>query len=477
MDIGADGQNAADHTQSVDADADGQNATDHTQYGDLIVTPENEETGVYQETMRKVEEPADVTTALDDYTPLPALDDDEPGLAADDVHEIEAEDARRPADFDDEDADQTFEPEAEPEQQPKKQQLTKANSRRKRKSDVIEAEPEAARESPIAKKTRRNPTTDPPPKKSSANTSTSSSSSGAKGKKRTALTAKNSNAKLPEQMQKEVDDVVEKIPPRPGQNRSLYLFRKETPFDGGIAHTRSGRMSVKPLAYWRGERCIYVEGDDAPALADGARFPVNSIKEIVRTEEVESSRSKPKSKNKGKRGKSKAKNLDEDADSSDSGDAAGDRNAEPWESEIGTFRGRVSIWDSELQAPIEEEAEVDLAYAAAAIQTREIKSTSDLPGPTFKYAKLLSTKFFGTGIVDLPPGGIKRPKNSRRMLMSFFVVQGRVTVQVGPIGEQDGQSRFSIGKGGFWQVPRGMWLEYCACRKRRTDYCREPILH
>ena len=72
---------------------------------------------------------------------------------------------------------------------------------------------------------------------------------------------------------------------------------------------------------------------------------------------------------------------------------------------------------------------------------------------TFKFAKLLSISFFGSGIVELEPGDFKRPKNSRKMHMSFFVAKGRVTVEVGPLGGE--MCRFSVGKGGFWQVPRG----------------------
>ena len=53
-------------------------------------------------------------------------------------------------------------------------------------------------------------------------------------------------------------------------------------------------------------------------------------------------------------------------------------------------------------------------------------------------------------MVDLPPGGVKRVKNSRKMQMIFFVFEGRVTVDMGtPL------QGFGIGKGGMWQVPRG----------------------
>lgn len=75
----------------------------------------------------------------------------------------------------------------------------------------------------------------------------------------------------------------------------------------------------------------------------------------------------------------------------------------------------------------------------------------DISGAEFRFAKTLTLPFFGSGIVDLPPGGAKRSKNSRKMQMVFFVFYGRVTVEVGtPV------TRFGIGKGGQWQVPRGM---------------------
>lgn len=74
----------------------------------------------------------------------------------------------------------------------------------------------------------------------------------------------------------------------------------------------------------------------------------------------------------------------------------------------------------------------------------------DISGAEFKMAKTLSLKFFGSGMVDLGPGVMKRVKNSRKMQMVFFVHYGRVTVEVGTPS-----TSFSIGKGGTWQVPRG----------------------
>ena len=79
----------------------------------------------------------------------------------------------------------------------------------------------------------------------------------------------------------------------------------------------------------------------------------------------------------------------------------------------------------------------------------------DIAGADFKFAKTLTLDFFGAGMVDLPPGCVKRMKNSRRMQMVFFVFYGRVTVNVGTP-----PTKFSIGKGGQWQVPRGKQLAF-----------------
>jgi len=68
--------------------------------------------------------------------------------------------------------------------------------------------------------------------------------------------------------------------------------------------------------------------------------------------------------------------------------------------------------------------------------------------------------FFGSGIVELPPGGFKHRKSTRRMQMVFFVHYGKVTVEVGG-------TRFVITKGGMWQVPRGELNRSCFSRDSR----------
>ncbi|EXJ80062.1 hypothetical protein A1O3_08348 [Capronia epimyces CBS 606.96] len=359
-------------------------------------------------------------------------------------------------DVDDEEADKTFEP--EPSEPPATQ--NQPNSRKKRKSDVIDDE---VRPSPIPTTIRKRGR---PPRAENQQSPKASSSNipSSRAKRQRLLKTNDQNMEMSSRQQQELDAVIEKVKARPDPPRSLYILRRETPMDDAVTHTRSGRVSIKPLAYWRNERCVYGGSPGSGSLDEGARFPLNSIKEIVRVEAVDTSAEK-KSNNKKKKSNKKAvvrKGQVEESESSDSdyemdGGYAEDPHAEPWETGPGTLRGNVSLWDQQEQAPLEEEAEVEIAHAAAAIKTHEVKRSSLDEGPTFRYAKLLSTRFFGTGLVELPPGGMKRPKNSRRMHMSFFVVKGRVSVTVSPIGGEvtGSMTRFSVGKGGFWQVPRG----------------------
>ena len=48
----------------------------------------------------------------------------------------------------------------------------------------------------------------------------------------------------------------------------------------------------------------------------------------------------------------------------------------------------------------------------------------------------------------MPPGAVKKQKNSKKMHMVFFVHHGRIHVEVAGL-------RFSAGKGCVFQVPRG----------------------
>lgn len=69
----------------------------------------------------------------------------------------------------------------------------------------------------------------------------------------------------------------------------------------------------------------------------------------------------------------------------------------------------------------------------------------------------MTLPFFGSGVVELPPEGYKRAKNSRKMQMCFFVHEGKVMVEVGASSTGE-TNQFAISKGGVWVVPRGKLL-------------------
>ncbi|KAK2880101.1 hypothetical protein FQN49_000579 [Arthroderma sp. PD_2] len=245
--------------------------------------------------------------------------------------------------------------------------------------------------------------------------------------------AKASNLQMTAEQENDLNNVVENITKNDGplnKKRSLYILRRETPSDDTVRHTRSGRVSVRPLAYWRNEKCVYGTGE----AEIGHRFPLSTIKEIIRTEDPELDQAGRKRSSK-KKSKSKKKGGDESDDEPD-------ENVEPWETQEGVFYGPVKIWDPEKQAGTQEEEMMDVAYAPSAIETHEVKDS------TFRFAKILSTPFLGSGFVEMPPNAVKKQKNSKRMHMVFFVYYGRIRVDIAGL-------QFSAGKGCVFQVPRG----------------------
>ncbi|KAI0137421.1 cupin domain-containing protein [Xylariales sp. AK1849] len=228
-------------------------------------------------------------------------------------------------------------------------------------------------------------------------------------------------------------------PPMP-KRRGLVTSRRD---ELEVKMTRSGRVSTKPLEFWRGEH-YDLDADDEETLADkgGRRIKIGTkIKGVVRVE-YEEAEAKPK-KRRGRPGGStvgrprrRVSDVEEEAERED------------WEEDPGRMTGECIYWypDYEFHPPQDEDrvevAEEELAISQAAIQMKDIKDAS------FQFAKTLTLPFFGSGIVDLPPHSEKRTKNARKMQMVFFVHYGNVEVTIA-------QTVFRIGKGGMWFVPRG----------------------
>ena len=124
------------------------------------------------------------------------------------------------------------------------------------------------------------------------------------------------------------------------KSRSLYVLRHETPAeDDGSRLLRSGRTSVKPIAYWRGERIVYGESH-----LDGKNIVPPAIKEVIRTEEVITQRPKRNY----RRGYTAMRPRPMDAVEEE------DEDEEPWEQEPGILRAEVMQWDPLTQRGVED---------------------------------------------------------------------------------------------------------------------------
>ncbi|SMR47221.1 unnamed protein product [Zymoseptoria tritici ST99CH_3D1] len=242
-----------------------------------------------------------------------------------------------------------------------------------------------------------------------------------------------------------INDSPSKIRQRGGSTGPIsnVNLRAITPAqDAGQMTSRAGRNLIQPLKFWENEALIWKSGE---------------IEGIIRADPVEKPKLKTKRKRKGKA--SKRSGLDSIEEESETESIMADE----WEEEIGVITGHVASWnpllkngqgDGDPDEPLQE----DIAFAASSIITR------DVPQSAFKYAKIMTMPFFGAGVVELPPEGFKRAKNSRRMQMVFFVHEGKVLVEVGATGLE--VNEFALSKGGVWVVPRGN--NYAITNESRT---------
>nr|POF14869.1 centromere protein 3 [Quercus suber] len=227
---------------------------------------------------------------------------------------------------------------------------------------------------------------------------------------------------------------------------SKFNLRATTPFeDAGGRVSRFGRTLIEPLKFWANETKVYRHGE-----MDG----------IIRAEEIPE---KPKKKSKKKPGRKPKHGSNLNAIEEDS--EAESCHPDEWEDELGVLAGFVAKWDPETQ---EGNAQDPIKEASAIIQR-------DVPGSNFSFAKILTSSFFGSGMVELPPSGYKSVKNSRNMELVFFVAQGKVMVEIGT--EDFGPNQFAISAGGCWVVPRGEFQTFIQCSVVIFQRSRMPLLY
>lgn len=258
--------------------------------------------------------------------------------------------------------------------------------------------------------------------------------------------------------------VVPRGPPLP-KKPGLVINRREVPGLGPTTQTRSGRTSFRPLAFWRNEHVDYDQGevvDDAFApKSKDSRFLLPAIKGVHRVVEEAAATPRPKPRGRRKGGAagpgrppSSRPRFDEDE---------ADPVADAWEVGEGMINGQVQVWEPEWEFnPLPSDEDIPEEERLIAL-SHERAVTHAVKGATFDFAKVLSTPFFGAGVIDLKPGAAKRPKNSRNMHLVFFVFTGRVAVQVS-------DTQFRISKGGMWFVPRGMSSAAPLCFLSRASF-------
>ncbi|KAI0455986.1 Mif2/CENP-C like-domain-containing protein [Xylaria acuta] len=230
---------------------------------------------------------------------------------------------------------------------------------------------------------------------------------------------------------------IQRGPPLPKSRGLVTVRREETT---AMKTTRSGRASFKPLEWWKGEHVEYDEDQEKIFEDAGKRhFKMPTVKGVVRTEE--NYEAVPRRRGRQPTGRKPGRRPSAVAEEEEI-------EREDWEYDPGRVTGEVVCWEPEHEFnPPGEDDEVEifpeeLAISENAIQLRDIKDA------TFKFAKTLTLPFFGSGIVDLPPGAEKRPKNARKNHMVFFVHTGNVRATIA-------QTEFAIAKGGMFFVPRG----------------------
>ncbi|KAM5355615.1 hypothetical protein ACJ41O_002261 [Fusarium nematophilum] len=317
-----------------------------------------------------------------------------------------------------------------------KQPAAPAPVPRKRRGDEADndaTEPDAAEDAPQTKRPR---TSAAKPSKQAKATAprpapqNESKPRGRPGRKPKALAASGAGADAGETS----FAALQRGPPMP-KSRGLVSVRRDA---DEVLTTRSGRHSFRPLDYWRGDRVVQEELEFND-VSGRERFVLSTIKEVIRAPQEEPPAKQSASKSRGRpKAKSKRSQIPE-------------VEPEDWELNPGVVNGEIILWEPEhaLHPPADDEPvevmEDRVAISGEAIQTRDTRDA------TFRFAKTLTMPFMAAGIVDLPPGAEKRPKNSRKMHMVFFVQYGKVQVTVN-------EASFRISAGGMWFVPRGKLL-------------------
>lgn len=210
---------------------------------------------------------------------------------------------------------------------------------------------------------------------------------------------------------------------------------------------RSNRSRIAPLAFWKNERMTYVL-DRSEVGKGGVAMP--KLAEVVRVEsddEIQTKARKIPYKRKrdaAVKGDAGLRHLREGDGIEEAGDT------EVWENTAltrGATKGELGVKIGPVKSfppHGDESEEAELAYSKFRINAVSTASND------FKFVKTFTNNHFGTGVLEIPPGCLKRPKNSGKMNLVFYIISGRATVEVAD------NDQFRIGAGGQVMIPRGV---------------------
>ncbi|KIV99114.1 hypothetical protein, variant [Verruconis gallopava] len=243
------------------------------------------------------------------------------------------------------------------------------------------------------------------------------------------------------------------IPPKTGtgsrwdesmwaSSRNMSRLRDPTPSaEALVGRTRSGRQVIKPLNHFANERAQY--GRDGTLLAvQTAETVERQVTSRSRSRASKRASSKAPSRRAASRARSGVdETIMEDDGESDSVEM------EEWEASGEMIHGEVNDYDPLRGTATDEYFETELAWGPNSVPLLPVHSAK------FGFAKLLSMPYFGSGLMDFPVGGYKKPRNSGKTSLHAFVHTGKVFVRI------SGRTEFMVSKGGSFHVPRGNLYE------------------
>ncbi|KAJ4177872.1 mitotic fidelity of chromosome transmission- protein [Fusarium solani] len=206
-----------------------------------------------------------------------------------------------------------------------------------------------------------------------------------------------------------------------------------------VVKTRAGRVSYKPLRYWRGDKVV-TEKQEFDDVNGRGRFVIGSTKEVIRGPETESTTDLVQRHNTSSKRKIRHVRQRTGVDPQD------------WELNVGSVRGQVIKWKPEYRFRQPQDGDPVDTESGAIAMTADAITEGRGQGPLFRSFLVAPVPFLNHGILKVHPHKTIRRSNTLDKQIVFFLHRGTLSVEVH-------RSTFKISPGGTWIVPRGNTLK------------------